>query len=125
MVEQIKLQLDSVFRALGDPTRRHMLQELASGEKTVTQLARPFEMSLAAASKHVKVLESAGLLHREVKGRIHVCRINAQPLARANDWLRHYEKFWNSRLDALEHLLHLTPNSTPTFSKPKPKRKQK
>lgn len=123
MVKQIEAQLDSVFRALGDPTRRHMMAELALGEKTVTQLAEPFDMSLAAASKHIKVLESAGLLQRQVNGRVHVCRINAQPLGRVNEWLHHYEKFWSSRLDVLEHLLSLTPHPTSTTHKPKEKRK--
>jgi DNA-binding transcriptional ArsR family regulator len=119
MVEYLDSHLDSVFRALGDPTRRQMLRELASGEKTVTQLAEPFDMSLAAASKHIKVLESTGLVQRQVNGRVHVCRINAQPLAQASEWLRHYEQFWNSRLDVLEHLLRLTPSQSP---KPKGKR---
>jgi DNA-binding transcriptional ArsR family regulator len=97
--------LDAAFRALGDATRRQMMRELSLGERTVTQLAKPFEMSLAAASKHVKVLEGAGLLHREVRGRTHWCRIEARPLAEANAWLRTYERFWNDRLDVLEHLL--------------------
>ncbi len=123
MVKQLEIQLDSVFRALGDPTRRHMMAELASGEKTVTQLAEPFDMSLAAVSKHIKVLESAGLLQRQVNGRVHVCTINAQPLAKVSDWLHHYEQFWTSRLDVLEHLLSLTPYPTPTTAKPKGKRK--
>jgi len=106
MVElQTPHPLDAVFRALGDATRRQMMRELSLGERTVTQLAKPFDMSLAAASKHVKVLEGAGLLHREVRGRTHWCRIEARPLAEANAWLLAYERFWNDRLDALEHLL--------------------
>lgn len=98
-------RLDTVFHALGDATRRHMLQELADGERTVGQLARPFEMSLAAASKHVKVLESAGLIRRQVRGRTHVCSLEPGPLASARHWLDHYERFWTGRLDALDRLL--------------------
>jgi DNA-binding transcriptional ArsR family regulator len=78
---------------------------------------------LAAASKHIKVLESAGLLRRHVSGRTHVCSINAQPLAQADEWLHRYEQFWNRRLDVLEHLLRLAPNATPVSSKSKGKRK--
>jgi DNA-binding transcriptional ArsR family regulator len=106
MVEYQAAPLDAVFHALGDATRRRMLQDLAEGERTVTQLAEPFVMSLAAASKHVKALESAGLLQREVQGRIHVCRLRAEPLLQAHEWLGHYERFWNQRLDKLAQLLH-------------------
>ena len=97
--------MDSVFHALGDATRRQMLRDLADGERTVGELARPFEMSLAAASKHIKVLEGAGLVRREVKGRTHVCHLDPGPLASAHEWLGFYERFWNSRLDLLEQLL--------------------
>lgn len=82
-----------------------MLRELTQGERTVSQLAEPFEMSLAAASKHIKALENAGLIHREVRGRTHMCRLAATPLAGAHDWLSFYERFWTDRLDALERLL--------------------
>ncbi len=105
MVEQNALELDIVFHALGDPTRRRMLRELAGGERTVTQLAEPFAMSLAAASKHIKALESAGLIRREVRGRTHICRLDPGPLASAHEWLGFYERFWNERLDVLERLL--------------------
>lgn len=94
-----------VFRALGDPTRRAMLRRLAAGERTVGQLAEPFHMSLAAASKHVKVLERAGLVRRTVEGRTHRCRLDGTRLADAHAWLRRYERFWAGRLDALEALL--------------------
>jgi len=97
--------MDQVFHALGDATRRHMLRDLAGGERTVSQLAEPFAMSLAAASKHIKALETAGLIRREVRGRTHVCRLEAGPLASAYEWLSFYERFWNSRLDVLEQLL--------------------
>jgi DNA-binding transcriptional ArsR family regulator len=105
MVEQNASELDTVFHALGDSTRRRMLRELAVGERTVSQLAEPFAMSLAAASKHIKALENAGLIHRDVRGRTHVCRLAAAPLAGAHDWLSFYEQFWTDRLDALDRLL--------------------
>ena len=105
MVELDSPRLDAVFHALGDATRRKMLRELAEGERTVGQLAQPFAMSLAAASKHIKALEGAGLLRREVRGRSHVCRLEPGPLASADAWLRHYERFWTDRLDVLERLL--------------------
>ncbi|HLH48324.1 MAG TPA: metalloregulator ArsR/SmtB family transcription factor [Roseiarcus sp.] len=104
MVE-LQLQLDSVFHALGDATRRRMLRELAGGERTVGQLAEPFAISLAAASKHVKALEQAGLIRRDVRGRTHWCRLDPGPLASAHRWLSFYERFWSERLDILERLL--------------------
>ncbi len=82
-----------------------MLRDLTQGERTVSQLAEPFDMSLAAASKHIKALENAGLIHREVRGRTHMCRLAAAPLAGAHDWLSFYEHFWTERLDVLERLL--------------------
>jgi DNA-binding transcriptional ArsR family regulator len=105
MVELQKQQLDSVFHALGDATRRRMLRELAGGERTVTQLAKPFAISLAAASKHIKALENAGLIRREVRGRTHHCHLEPGPLASALEWLSFYERFWTGRLDALEQIL--------------------
>jgi DNA-binding transcriptional ArsR family regulator len=105
MVEHETPRLDAVFHALGDATRRRMLRELARGERTVGQLAGPFAISLAAASKHVKALENAGLLRREVRGRTHLCRLDPGPLAGAHRWLSFYERFWADRLDALERLL--------------------
>lgn len=105
MVERREVGLDAVFHALGHVTRRRMLRALAEGECTVGQLAEPFRMSLAAASKHVKALEVAGLIRREVRGRTHHCRLEAGPLSAANEWLRFYEQFWTARLDRLEDLL--------------------
>jgi DNA-binding transcriptional ArsR family regulator len=105
MVEQQTSQLDTIFHALGDATRRHMLRSLAEGERSVGELARPFDISLAAASKHIKALEAAGLIRREVRGRTHLCRLEPRPLAGAHEWLRFYERFWTGRLDALERLL--------------------
>ncbi|HJU12297.1 MAG TPA: metalloregulator ArsR/SmtB family transcription factor [Candidatus Binataceae bacterium] len=97
--------MDIVFRALGDTTRRRMLRDLAAGERTVGQLAEPFAMSFQAASKHIKVLEKAGVVRREVHGRTHLCRLNPGPLASAHQWLSFYDRFWTGRLDALEQLL--------------------
>lgn len=105
MVEQQGPALDSVFHALGDITRRQMLRDLAGGQRTVGQLARPFAISLAAASKHIKALERAGLIRREVRGRTHLCRLDPGPLSSAHEWLSTYERFWTDRLDGLERLL--------------------
>jgi DNA-binding transcriptional ArsR family regulator len=97
--------MDAVFHALANGARRQMVGRLADGERTVTELAEPLTMSLAAASKHIKVLERAGLVHRTVDGRRHVCRLNPSPLASATAWLRFYERHWDERLDALSDLL--------------------
>ena len=105
MVEFLAPELDTVFHALGDPTRRQMLRRLSDGERTVGQLAEPFAISLAAASKHIKVLEGAGLIRREVRGRTHVCHLDPGPLASAHAWLTFYERFWTARLDVLDRLL--------------------
>jgi DNA-binding transcriptional ArsR family regulator len=105
MVELQAPHLDAVFHALGDPTRRGMLAALGRGARTVSELAQPYTMSLAAASKHIKALEQAGLIVREVRGRTHVCRLDPGPLASAHEWLGAYEVFWTGRLDILERLL--------------------
>jgi DNA-binding transcriptional ArsR family regulator len=102
MVEYQTSPLDRVFHAVSDPTRRAMLDALRRKPMTVTEAARPFPMSLNAVSKHVMVLERAGLVRREVVGRTHRLTLNPQPLRRASAWLGHYEKFWLTRLDALE-----------------------
>ena len=95
-----------------------MLRALARDEQTVGALAAPFAMSLAAASKHVKALENAGLIRREVRGRTHVCRLDPGPLASAHRWLDFYSRFWTDRLDALERLLAEEPQpSRPTVRK--------
>lgn len=101
MVEPHSERLDAVFHALADPTRRQMLRALSQRERTVSELAAPFQMTLAGASKHLKTLERAGLIERTVEGRTHTCRLAPGPLATAQDWLRFYERFWNERLDAL------------------------
>jgi DNA-binding transcriptional ArsR family regulator len=120
MVELSPPDLDAVFHALGDATRRHMLSELAQAERTVGELAAPFSMSLAAASKHVKALEKAGLIRREVRGRTHTCHLNPGPLASAAQWLRYYEAFWTVRLDALEDLLREEQPALPPRPHPNP-----
>ena len=102
MVEQ---RLDTVFHALADPTRRGMLANLALGDKSIGELAEPFAMTFAGASKHVKVLEDAGLLRRRKVGRTHVITLEARPLEEAERWLRQWEKFWTIRLDRLEALI--------------------
>ena len=109
MVERQTDELSRVFQALADPTRREMLHRLSARERTVGELAEPFRMSLAAASKHVKVLERAGLVQRTVQGRTHRCRLDAARLAEAQEWLAYYERFWNDRLDALDSLFRPVP----------------
>lgn len=112
MVEsQSNARIDSVFQALAHAGRRDMLARLALKELTVGELAEPLTMTLAGASKHVKVLEDAGLVHRTIDGRRHVCRLDPTPLQSAAAWLTAHQRFWNTRLDALEELL--TTNRTP------------
>ena len=103
MVEHTQAaKLDSIFSALADPTRRAILQVLARRPATIKEIARPFPVSLNAISKHLMVLERAGLLRREIIGREHHCRIEGSPFRDANAWLEHYRQFWELRLDALE-----------------------
>jgi DNA-binding transcriptional ArsR family regulator len=102
----VENRLDTTFHALADPTRRGMLANLALGEKSIGELAEPFRMTFAGASKHVKVLEDAGLIERRKVGRTHFIRIDAKPLEEAERWLRQWEKFWNVRLDRLEALIN-------------------
>ena len=102
MVEE---RLDITFSALADPTRRGMLASLALGEKSIGELAEPFAMTFAGASKHVKVLEDAGLIARRKVGRTHLISIDAKPLEEAERWMRQWEKFWNLRLDRLQALV--------------------
>jgi DNA-binding transcriptional ArsR family regulator len=97
--------MNDVFHALAHDARRAMLARLASGDLTVGELAEPFSMSLEAASKHIKVLERAGLVRRTVEGRRHTCALSPAPLASAYSWLGFYQRLWNARLDALEGLL--------------------
>lgn len=103
MVERQR-QLDAIFHALADGTRRDMLRRLATGERTISELVEPFDMSFAAASKHVRVLEQAGLVRRSIRGRTHHCRLRPKPLASAQAWLNFYQRFWTARLDALKDM---------------------
>jgi DNA-binding transcriptional ArsR family regulator len=101
----VENRLDTTFRALADPTRRGMLATLALGDRSIGELGEPFRMSFAGASKHVKVLEDAGLVRRRKAGRSHIIRLEAKPLEEAERWLRQWEKFWTIRLDHLEALI--------------------
>jgi DNA-binding transcriptional ArsR family regulator len=105
MVEYSDIELDRTLAALADPTRRAILAQLTAGDARVGEVAEPFEMSLNAVSKHLKVLEGAGLLHREVRGREHWLSFDGAPLAAASDWIDHYRRFWEGRLDTLAEFL--------------------
>ena len=94
-------RLSATFAALSDPTRRAILARLASGESTVTDLAEPFDMSLPAVTKHLKVLEHAGLITRSREAQYRPCRLEPKPLKAATDWLETYRQFWEERLDGL------------------------
>ena len=106
--------LDATFSALSDPTRRAIVARLAAGEATVGELASPFRISLPAISKHLRVLEDAGLLAREKIGRTHHCRLNAAPLRDATAWLMRYRQFWEDQFDALEAFLERTADAEAT-----------
>jgi DNA-binding transcriptional ArsR family regulator len=105
MVKSSAARLDSVFHALSDPTRRNILQGLKAHEKTVGEVARPHKMSLAAVSKHLKVLEAADLIARERRGAFQIVRLNAHSMRPAEQWIAHYSRFWNTQLDNLETYL--------------------
>ena len=100
--------LDATFSALSDPTRRAMLSRLSRGEATVTSLAAPFDISLPAISKHLRVLERAGLIHREKRGRVHRLRLKAEPMRKASEWLDFHQRFWEEGFDALARYLDET-----------------
>jgi DNA-binding transcriptional ArsR family regulator len=106
MVKHYSEQLDRTFFAISDPTRRAIIGNLAAkGTCTVLELAEPFQMSLPAISKHLKLLESANLITREVKGRVHYLKLRAEPMSEANQWLESYSKFWVQQLDSFERYL--------------------
>jgi DNA-binding transcriptional ArsR family regulator len=94
-------RLDLIFRALGDRTRRALLARLAQAPAMVTELAEPFDMSLPAVSRHIKVLERARLVRRTVDGRVHHCALDIEPLQHVEEWIRQYRRFWNGNLEAL------------------------
>jgi DNA-binding transcriptional ArsR family regulator len=99
-------QLDLTFAALSDPTRRAILSMLASGEKSVTDLAEPFRMTLPAVSKHLKVLQRAGLVSQSREAQWRPCRLEAKPLKDAAAWIEHYRKYWEQSFDRLDEYLH-------------------
>jgi DNA-binding transcriptional ArsR family regulator len=105
MVKYASHPLDSIFSALADPTRRDMLELLARAECCVTELAKPFSISLPAISKHLRVLEKAGLVKRERDGRVHRLSLDAEPMREASEWIGHYRDFWEGQFDALAQYL--------------------
>ena len=107
-------QLNSTFAALADPTRRAILTRLSFGETSVTELAKPFEMSMPAVSKHLKVLERAGLISRGREAQWRPCRLDAGPLKDAASWIEDYRRFWSAHVDALERHLDRMNSSPPT-----------
>jgi DNA-binding transcriptional ArsR family regulator len=101
MVQQDAPALDAVFAALADPTRRAIVRRLAGGEASVTELSEPFEMSLTAVAKHLRVLSDAGLVEQRKQGRVRRCRLAAEPLREAHAWIGEYGRFWEGQLDSL------------------------
>ena len=112
MVEEL-VPIDAVFQALANGARRDMIGRLAESDLTVGELAQPLTMTLAAASKHIKVLERVGLVRQTVSGRQHVCHLEAEPLASVSAWLRFYERFWTERLDAMGAMFQPDPPGRP------------
>lgn len=104
MVEYL-VDPDALFKALADPSRRRMVETLSHGERTVGELAKPFDMSLAGASKHIGILEEAGLVQRKKRGRERICRLDPKALFALRDWVERYSAFWDARLDALDQAL--------------------
>ena len=105
MVKRSEQTLDATFQALSDPTRRAILARLARGEATAGELGKPFRVSAPAISRHLRVLEEAGLIERRKDGRLQRCRLVARPMKTAIDWMAHYQAFWEGRLAALERHL--------------------
>ena len=106
MVKYSDDELDTLFAALSDRTRRHVLQELAAGDRNVTELAHEHDMSLPGFMKHLRVLENAGLIGRSKEGRVVSCELSAAPMQHAAAWMAHYEKFWTDKLDSLARYLY-------------------
>lgn len=113
--------LDFTFAALSDATRRGILARLAAGETSVSELAKPYDMSLPAVSKHLRVLESAGLVTRRKDGRVQRCNLAAGPMKSAAEWIEHYRRFWEAQFDSLARFLE---DSAPKEKKSWPKRKK-
>lgn len=119
------IDLNEIFSALADPTRREILVALRAGQQAVSDLAARFSMSAPAVSKHLRVLEAAGLLRRRKQGRTHWISLKAEPLAEANKWIEHYRVFWESNFDALERFLEETdPGGNATMNETKPKQEK-
>lgn len=116
--------LSTTFAALADPTRRAILTTLADGEATVTTLAEPFDMTLPAISKHLKVLERAGLIERSSRAQWRPCRLAPEPLKEVADWVEHYREFWEQRFDRLDHYLSDLQSSAEADRKRQPPRGQ-
>ncbi len=119
------IPLDATFAALSDPTRRAILARLAHGQATVSELAAPFPFSLPAVSKHLRVLESAGLLKREIDGRVHRCRLAPEPMKTVAQWIEHYRVFWEKQFNALAQFLESTAEENTQWrhhNKPRPTR---
>ena len=115
MVDQqsaIEPDLDRVFAALADGKRRGMLARLIDGPATVSELGAPYDISKQAVTKHVRVLETAGLIHREVDGRLHRCRLQRRPVDEARGWLENLERYWEAHLDSLEAFLERSDRET-------------
>ena len=112
MVESTANQLDLVFHALADATRRAILKSLSKQRLTVSEIAKPFRISLAAISKHLKVLERANLIEREKQGSFYYMKLNAEGLKTAEQWLEYYQQFWDTRLDALKQHLEQDPRES-------------
>jgi DNA-binding transcriptional ArsR family regulator len=108
MVNDSSEQLTTVFLALADPTRRAILERLAHGEASGTELARPFSISVPAISKHLRVLKNADLILHRKDGRTHMFRLSASPMREAANWLEHHRHFWEAQLDSLDTYLQVT-----------------
>jgi DNA-binding transcriptional ArsR family regulator len=109
MVNYNQRRLDLAFAALAHPIRRGIIERLSTGNATVAELARPFKVSAPAITKHMRILEEAGLLSREKHGREHHCRLEQKRMAEAEAWIENHRKFWNERLDALERYIKENP----------------
>lgn len=105
MVKCLSQSLNRTFAALADPTRRRILEHLATGDRCVTDLARPYRMSLPAVSKHLRVLENAGLVRRKREGRVHRLKLEAKPMQQAQAWIEEYRRFWEESFDRLDEYL--------------------
>lgn len=124
MVKYKSKILDRTFGALADPTRRQILEQLATGDRCVTDLARPYSMSLPAVSKHLRVLERAGLVRRRRDGRIHRLKLEASPMKEAQQWIEEYRRFWEQSFDRLDAYLQQLQEQEKTKEKNQPPEKQ-